>query len=122
MVIAGEWLGFGTLGVDVSAEAAFMVKSCDILFSLALIPFTLRMMRWQWARKAINGGGLTAYARLAALRLTLLAAPLLGNIALYYLLTDPSFAYLSVITALCFAMVCPTKGKCVYEFGGAKEQ
>lgn len=105
--------GWAVGSMQPTADAA--VIGMAELLTIALIPLSLRLFKFQKIDTALKQQHEAALWRWGLLRLLMLALPLLGNTLLYYAFMNTSYGYLAIITLLCMPFVYPTRRKCADE-------
>lgn len=87
----------------------FLLSTCLILITLAVIPFSLWMMRMKSIRRMIDKQQQTAYNKLSTLRIAILFFLQTACIISYYIFCNPSYFYLWVILIITSIFICPTR-------------
>ncbi len=95
---------------------SFSLQALECLLTLLCVPLALKLMATKHAKARLKTHP-KAYAPLSALRLALLALPLLLGLLLYYLMMDTSMLYCALIAALAHVYVWPTKRRQAHETG-----
>ncbi|MCD8266547.1 MAG: hypothetical protein LUC33_05270 [Prevotellaceae bacterium] len=106
LLILGElnWLPNGIL------PPSYALQITECLLMLLCVPLALRLTTLKSLRRH--------YPTLATLRIIMLAMPLLLGLALYFLMMDTSMLYCSLIAALAFLYIWPTRRRMLYELHG----
>lgn len=102
-------------------EGKFVASTIVILATLAIIPLSLRLFRFNRVKCDLSELGAIALLGWARLRMLMLGGLLLVNELLYYLLGfETSYGYLALILLLAMPFVYPTKNRCLTELESAK--
>lgn len=111
-----------SLMADASDQTRFVVSTTMILLTLALIPFALRLFKFNRVKTDLLSRKEEALAKWGGLRLLILGALLVVNTLLYYLLGfESAFGYLAIVTMLTLPFVMPTMSRCMAETSEAPE-
>ncbi|MCD8302867.1 MAG: hypothetical protein LUC44_07600 [Prevotellaceae bacterium] len=89
---------------------SYALQICECLVMLVCVPLALKLMAFRSVR-----GRLAAqprlYPSLAAVRIILLALPMIAGVALYFLMLDTSMLYCALISTLAFIYIWPSEDR-----------
>lgn len=85
------------------------------LLTIAVIPLSLRLFRFQKIDAELQTLHEFALRKWGILRIMLLGNALILNLLAYYILLNTSFGYLAIIVALCLPFIYPSKRRCYAE-------
>ncbi|MBR1449090.1 MAG: hypothetical protein IJ588_10165 [Prevotella sp.] len=128
LLTAGIYFMLDLFLVDITAEMVsekqrFALTSVMILVTLAVIPLSLRLLKFKRVEADIIRRGEVALKWWALLRMLSLFALLILNIVLYYFYAEePTFGWLAVILVLILPFIIPTKGRCEAELTPQAEE
>lgn len=127
MALYGTFLAIATLlyilGEFVQADMAiwseptkqtrFVCSTLMILFTIALLPTSLRLLKTRHVRADLLARKEKALAKWGALRIGMMGLLLVVNTALYFAFAfDTTYGYLAVVVLLCMPFVLPTMSRC----------
>ncbi len=110
----------GVLSADPQLE--FICQSVMVLATLVSIYLSLRLFKVNYVKQQIMTNPLEAYMKWSIMRIALLEAPLLLNIAGYLFFMNGSFAWLATILLLALPFVYPTEERYINEVGFTEEK
>lgn len=85
------------------------------LLTICLIPFSLRLFKFKHVRRQLTSNAASALRKWGAIRLFMIALPMIINTILYYQFMNVAFGYLAIICLLSLAFIYPSKAKCDQE-------
>lgn len=102
----------------------YLTQSASILLTLCCIPLALKLLHFKSVRSHFSGqdeeASLRSYRRWSEIRLSLLAAPLYLNLALYYATMDTIGAYCALILVIALIFCWPSADKAEAELNGTE--
>lgn len=120
LIFETRLLPVGTRAYD--SQTNYLCKLGGIALTFVDLFVALKMMTFGQV-KAVLQASPEKYFTFSQMRIFLLAAALLIDVAAYYYLgEDPTLAYLALIAAVGFCFVWPSMGKMQYELEKAAEQ
>lgn len=85
------------------------------LLTICLIPFSLRLFKFKHVRCQLASNAASSLRKWGAIRLFMIALPMIFNTILYYQFMNVAFGYLAIICLLSLAFIYPSKAKCDQE-------
>lgn len=86
------------------------------LLTIAIIPLSLRLLRFGEIRRHIRIGRELEFGRVAMIRMLMLVVPMLLNVLCYYLFIKVAFFYLAIMLVISMVFIYPTKARCEAEY------
>lgn len=104
----------GELALDKQLDF-FMATLMECL-TICCIPVALRLFKFSAVRRALERG-IKKYVLWAAVRIALIAVPMMVNTWAYYQFMNVAFAYMAIIGMLTLLLVYPTRSRYLHETG-----
>ena len=104
----------GELALDKQLD--FFVATLMECLTICCIPVALRLLKFGKVRRAFERGA-EGYVRWAAVRIALIAVPMMVNTWAYYQFMNVAFAYMAIIGMLTLLLVYPTRSRYLHETG-----
>ena len=129
LLLAGILFLLGdVLNMDLACRSAasdqerFIVSTLLILLTLALVPLSLKLFKFQYVAKQIIETKTDGLRRWGVVRLMVLGTLLVVNTLLYYVYGfESSFGYLTIVVLLTMPFVFPSMKRCIAETESALE-
>jgi hypothetical protein len=99
-------------GHDVLEYQAVMVME---LLTICLIPLALRLFKFKSVHRQVADASGRGLKKWGAIRICMIAVPMLINTFLYYQFMNVAFGYMGIIGLLSLVFVYPSKEKCEQE-------
>jgi len=115
LVILFETETLPTGVVATEEQANFVLTTLMELLTLALIPLSLRLFKFQKVSNELKVKGGEALRKWGILRLAMLQFPMVFNTLLYYAFMNTTYGYMAIIVLLCMPFVYPSMNRCISE-------